>query len=75
MNLYYLVPELRGQGFSNHLEEFAVSHLKSRGFTRARLSVSPSNVRAVRFYEKNGWRDMGPRPDHPEVRLMEKSLE
>ena len=38
------------------------------------MSVSPTNQQAVRFYLKNNWRDLGPRPDDPEVHLMEKEL-
>lgn len=74
VNLYYLIPEKRGVGLSRYLEDYAVNYLKGLGFTRARLSVSPTNKRAVRFYEKNGWKDIGPRPGHPEVHLMEKTL-
>jgi GNAT superfamily N-acetyltransferase len=74
VNLYYLIPEMRGKGFSKYLEAYTENYLKGLGFKLARLSVSPINKRAVRFYEKNGWRDIGPRPGHPEVHLMEKNL-
>ncbi len=33
----------------------------------ARLSISPTNQRALRFYVRRGWTDSGPRPDMPEV--------
>jgi GNAT superfamily N-acetyltransferase len=74
VNLYYLIPEMRGMGLSKYIESYAVTYLKSLGLKLARLSVSPINKRAIRFYEKNGWRDIGPRPGHPEVHLMEKDL-
>ena len=74
VNLYYLIPEMRGIGMSRHLEAYAITFLTSLGLKRARLSVSPTNLRAVKFYEKNGWTDIGPRPGHPEVHWMEKSL-
>ncbi|MES2963852.1 MAG: GNAT family N-acetyltransferase [Bdellovibrionota bacterium] len=74
VNLYYLIPEERGKGHSKHLEAYAEARLKNLGFKKARLSVSPTNVRAIKFYEKYGWRDLGPRPGHPEVHLMEKQL-
>jgi hypothetical protein len=38
------------------------------------LNVSPSNLPAMRFYLKNGWRDLGPGQDRPEVHGMEKRL-
>ncbi|MGZ3775841.1 MAG: GNAT family N-acetyltransferase [Pseudobdellovibrionaceae bacterium] len=75
VNLYYLAPEHRGQGFSAHLDAFAMKYMMNQGCKIVRLSVSPTNKRAVRFYEKQGWRDVGPRPNHPEVHFMEKSLE
>jgi GNAT superfamily N-acetyltransferase len=74
VNLYYLVPEKRGKGLSRFLEEYTINYLLGLGFRTARLSVSPTNRRAVRFYEKSGWRDIGPRPGHPEVHFMEKNL-
>lgn len=45
---------------------------RSLGLNKARLSVSPSKKSAMRFYEKLGWRDLGPRLEHPEVHFMEK---
>jgi len=59
VNLYYLIPEVRGKGFSSNLDEFATSYLKGLGYRKARLSVSPTNKRAIRFYLKNGWNDLG----------------
>lgn len=72
--LFYLAPEKRGQGFSKHLDEYAMKYMRSLGLKKARLSVSPTNTRAVKFYEKQGWKDLGPRPDHPEVNYMMKIL-
>ena len=61
INLYYLIPEMRGKGLSLEVEEFSMSYLKGLGFNRARLSVSPTNLRAINFYLKNGWKDLGQR--------------
>lgn len=44
------------------------------GLKKARLSVSPTNERAIKFYEKMKWVDLGPREDHPEVHFMEKVI-
>ena len=52
----------------------SIGYLKVLGFKHARLSVSPTNKRALRFYETHGWRDLGPRAGHPEVHFMEKTL-
>jgi len=74
VNLYYLIPELRGTQISPKLDEFAVQHLRKQGYRRAYLSVSPTNARAHRYYQRLGWRDLGPRPEDPAVHLMERML-
>ena len=74
VNLYYLAPQYRDQGWGRFLDGYAVSYLTSLGFSAARLSVSPTNLQAMRFYAKQGWTDLGPRPDAPEVHLMGRDL-
>lgn len=59
VHLYYLIPEWRGKGISEALDKFAMNFLKSLGFKKVRLSVSPTNLRAFGFYKKNGWKDLG----------------
>jgi len=72
--LYYLIPTCRALGLGAQLDRHAVDYLLGMGFNRARLSVSPTNEMAVRFYLKCGWKDIGPHPGHPEVHQMEKVL-
>ena len=74
VNLYYVVPEARNRGVGKQRDDYATSYLKSKGFAKARLSVSPTNVAATKFYSRRGWRDLGLRPDAPNVHLMEKDL-
>lgn len=74
INLYYLIPEMRGRGLSASLDDYAMQRFRARGHKRALLSVSPTNGRALRYYQRQGWQDLGPRPEAPEVHLMEKSL-
>jgi ribosomal protein S18 acetylase RimI-like enzyme len=74
VNLFYLAPEFRGKGFSVQMDQYATQFLWNCGHQKARLSVSPTNERAVKYYLKMGWKDIGPRPNHEEVHLMEKSL-
>lgn len=74
VNLYYLVPELRGRGLGAQLDSHAMAYFKKLGFTAARLSVSPTNSRALAYYKRMGWVDLGPRPGHPEVHFMEKNV-
>ena len=67
IHLYYLVPEWRGKSLSEDLDKFAMGFLSSLGFKKVRLSVFPTNLRAVHFYIKNGWTDLGERSE-PELR-------
>lgn len=48
-------PKFQGSGVAQLLMEHAENIALERGFTLMRLSVHPSNGRAVRFYEKMGW--------------------
>lgn len=74
VNLYYLIPEFRGTGVSKALDDYAVRYLKSKGHKTARLAVSPTNSRALRYYTRMGWADLGQRADAPELNWMEKSF-
>ena len=59
IHLYYLKEKYRGKGYGRNLDDFAIKHLKSLGVNKAKLSVSPTNKKAIKFYEKNGWIDRG----------------
>jgi RimJ/RimL family protein N-acetyltransferase len=82
VNLYYLGPSYRGCGVSTLLDQFVVNFFTSLGLSKILLSVSPVNKRALAFYEKHGWKDLGPRfTDEelkmnkiPQVHLMEKAI-
>lgn len=70
----YLVPGARGAGLGNLLVAHAERHFGDCGFRMAKLSVGEANTRAIRLYEKRGWRDAGPRPDIPRTIYMVKAL-
>lgn len=72
---FYVTPEWRGTGVASKMESYAGRHLRRRGFRSARLSVTATNVRAIRFYQKHGWRDLGPREDRPLAHNMEKTYD
>lgn len=55
VNLFYLIPDYRGKGIGKHLDEYARDFFLGFGMNRATLNVSPTNLRAIRFYEKCGW--------------------
>ena len=72
VNLFYLTPACRGQGLGEQLDRYAADFFREIGCKSARLSVSPTNTMALRFYSKHGWVDLGVREDAPEVHYMEK---
>lgn len=74
VNLFYLRPDARGRGLGDELHDYAVSVFQRRGVRVAGLSVSPTNVRAVRYYERHGWKDVGPRPGVPSVHELELAI-
>jgi len=71
---YYLLPEYRNRGLGALLDRHAVEVFKENGLLKAQLTVSELNLRGIKFYEKNGWRQLGPDSDRPLGILMEKEL-
>lgn len=51
----YVHPEHWGQGMGAALVASARQHLRARGFENALLWVLSGNVRAERFYSRDGW--------------------
>ena len=48
--------------------------LARSGFGRARLRVAARNARALRFYQRHGWTDVGESPALPGLRVFERQL-
>lgn len=74
VNMLYLVPDARGRGLGDQLHDYVMQVFRQVGVVKAQLSVSPTNQRALSFYQKHGWQDLGPRPDDPDVHLMELTI-
>jgi ribosomal protein S18 acetylase RimI-like enzyme len=74
VNLFYLRPDARGHGLGDALHAYAVALLGRHRVGLAGLSVSPTNTRAIRYYQRHGWLDRGPRPGAPHVHEMELVL-
>ena len=74
VNLFYLVPCARGGGAGSALQQYVCGFMRDAGALRAYLSVSPSNVRALAYYEKHHWRDIGPNPRDSSCLLLELDL-
>jgi ribosomal protein S18 acetylase RimI-like enzyme len=73
--LYYLRPDARGRGFGDDLDTYVARFLREAGVRRATLRVSPTNLRAMAYYRKHGWRDRGPDPEHASVHVMERGAD
>ena len=74
VNLFYVVPEFRGLGYGDRLNEYAERYFRSWEARRVELHVSPINERAVRFYLRRGYTFSEPRDRGEALRLMSKVL-
>lgn len=59
----FVMPELQGHGIGSMLLQRMESMLELEGAERVQLETPADNVRAVRFYEKQGYRILALRPD------------
>lgn len=64
VHLIYLVPDYRGTGVVDQLEEYIAEQLSGAGCVYAILSVSRLNERAIRHYTRWGWDYFAPNPKH-----------
>lgn len=55
VNLFYLIPQFRGSGLGAQLDKYAEDFFRKNKMKSAYLNVSPTNERALKFYEKCGW--------------------
>ena len=67
-----VAPKHQGTGIAGELLAAAEADAREAGFTAMNLTVDVDNARAVRFYEKHGWRRD---PDDPWHGRMVKDLE
>jgi len=59
----FVMPELQGHGLGSRLLRRMETMLELEGADRVHLETPADNVRAVRFYEKQGYRILAMRPD------------
>ncbi|MGM8215414.1 GNAT family N-acetyltransferase [Bacillaceae bacterium W0354] len=69
VNLYYLVPEMRGQGKGQELHNYAKQFFKENKVSEYHLRVSSSNTTAIKFYCKIGMEKVGPEVDGRVIRM------
>ncbi|WP_328401205.1 GNAT family N-acetyltransferase [Nocardia sp. NBC_00403] len=56
----YVSGDHRGSGVAAPLLGAAEDQVRANGYQRAWLAVVPGNIRARKFYARNGWSDEGP---------------
>ncbi|HEX4333468.1 MAG TPA: GNAT family N-acetyltransferase [Usitatibacter sp.] len=74
VNLFYVVPELRGQALGTILHRHAISVFSGLGKRAIRLSVAARNARALSFYRRLGWRVAGRRTHREAMDVLELAL-
>jgi len=74
VSFFYLLPEYRNRGLGAILDQYATSAFKKKGLLKAQLTVSEMNLPGIKFYEKNGWKRVGPDPERPLGIIMEKEF-
>lgn len=55
VNYFYLMKDQRGRGYAQEMQAFLESYYLKKNIRCIRLAVSPSNLRAYKFYENMGW--------------------
>lgn len=60
----YLFSRFHGQGIGMDLLQASINEATSRGATRLLLGVYPENHRAIAFYRRNQFHQVGTRPFH-----------
>lgn len=59
VSFVYVIPDGRGKGYSYELFQYAEDQFKKRNLFEYHLRVAQSNLRAIKFYQKQGLEIMG----------------
>ena len=74
VNLFWVAPDARGQGYGRRLQEYLERYCRSWEATRVELDVSPDNGQAVGFYRRMGYKFVQIRGETSRLWRMAKSL-
>lgn len=69
INLLYLLPEYRGQGYGLQLQHYMFQQFIAQECSHAYLRYFPQNLAAGRFYAKHGWQRVGLRDAKGQVMI------
>ena len=72
-------PQARRQGLASLLLDFLFEYARERGVDQIQLEVRPSNPAALSLYGRNGFHEVGRRPnyyaeDHEDAILMTRVI-
>lgn len=74
VNLFYLKPEDRGCGRGHQLHAYVMNMFAAQKAEVVRLTVSVENQRALAFYQKLGWKNLGPKSERKDSLLFEYAI-
>ncbi|MBY5934183.1 GNAT family N-acetyltransferase [Tateyamaria omphalii] len=60
---FYVTPSRQGSGAAQVMMQGVVDEARAGGVAQIELTVAPGNARAIAFYERQGFRKYGVRPD------------
>lgn len=69
VNLYYLIPEMRGKGLGIELHKYAKQFFINNYVQEYHLRVSPTNHSAINFYRKIGMKEISSELDGKVLRM------
>lgn len=69
VNLYYLIPESRGKGRGEDLHDYAKGFFRNQQVKEFHLRVAPTNISAIKFYQKIGMEEVGPEVEGKVIRM------
>ena len=61
----FVRPDHWGNGVATALHAEALAAARAAGFSAMRLFTPSAHIRARRFYEREGWHEVGSRPESP----------
>ena len=64
VHLIYVIPKYRGKDIAKLAQKFIADTLIINNCKNAMLSVSRTNIRAIKHYKRFGWRYLKPNPKH-----------
>jgi RimJ/RimL family protein N-acetyltransferase len=69
VHLFYIIPEMRGEGLGADLHQFAIKFFKRNHVNEYHLRVSPTNSYARKFYQRLGLEEIGQEMDGKVIRM------